>query len=249
MDMSNTPAPAMPVLLRYELQKATRRLTFDIHWQHPELTWMGDDDGDYFKFTASNGYEVISRSRMDIQTERLWLLGAKHAEEARSGSMVFSTNEKRDAAYAQFVLALDEWAAANGGTAVMGGVDAPAPVKAALNAPTADLLTHRPVLEHSSIRKEPRRLVFEVMWNTPDQDDVCDHLLCILSASEIGYSKLNIMAMEETGAGEKKVDRMRVGVLTFDCDRKRDAGYRNLTKAMSEWMNATLKPGVVDAAA
>jgi len=44
---------------------------------------------------------------MDIQTERLWLLGAKDNE--RSGTMVFSTNEKRDRAYAGFLLALEEW--------------------------------------------------------------------------------------------------------------------------------------------
>ncbi len=105
------------ILLVYELIPTTRRLTFDIRWQAPEVTYMGDDDGPYFSFTASNGYQVISRSRMDIQTERLWLLGAKHKEEARSGSMVFSSNEKRDAAEKQFIKALDEWAAAHGGVA------------------------------------------------------------------------------------------------------------------------------------
>lgn len=54
---------------------------------------------------------MISRSRMDIQTERLWLLGAmRHFGESRSGSMVFSSNEKRDAAYKNFTQALREWA-------------------------------------------------------------------------------------------------------------------------------------------
>ena len=104
-------------ILMYVLVKTTRRLTFDILYQAPEVTFMGDDDGDYFKFTASNGYEVISRSRMDIQTERLWLLGAKHQTDPRSGSMVFSSDEKRNAACDQFVRALDEWAAHNGGHA------------------------------------------------------------------------------------------------------------------------------------
>lgn len=108
----------MKTLLEYRLVPTTRRLTFDITFQHPDVTYLGDDDGDYHKFVASNGYEVISRSRMDIQTERLWLLGAKHPEEARSGSMVFSSDEKRDAAEAQFVKALDEWAAHHGGVAV-----------------------------------------------------------------------------------------------------------------------------------
>lgn len=113
---SPAPAPA-PVLLRYALVRTTRRLTFDILEQAECVTYAGDDDGDYFKFTASNGYEVISRSRMDIQTERLWLLGAKRLEEQRSGSMVFSSNDKRDAAYAGFELALAEWARAHGGVA------------------------------------------------------------------------------------------------------------------------------------
>lgn len=105
------------ILLQYELIKTTNRLTFDIMYQHDRVTYMGEDDGQYFKFIASNGYEVISRSRMDIQTERIWLLGAKSEGDPRSGTMVFSSNEKRDAAYTQFVQALDEWAAANGGRA------------------------------------------------------------------------------------------------------------------------------------
>src|SRR5579859_7236003 len=97
-----------PTLLRYTLTKTTHRLTFDILEQAEHTRYRGEDDGPYFKFVASNGYEVYSRSRMDIQTERLWLLGAK--ENDRSGSMVFSSNEKRDAAYEQFKLALFEWA-------------------------------------------------------------------------------------------------------------------------------------------
>ena len=47
---------------------------------------------------------------MDIQTERLWLLGGKYKEEERSGTMVFSSNEKRDLAYDNFLIALHEWA-------------------------------------------------------------------------------------------------------------------------------------------
>ena len=105
-------------LLIYTLIKTTNRLTFDICYQHPTVTYQGEDDGDYFKFVASNGYEVISRSRMDIQTERIWLLGARHNENPRSGTMVFSCQEKRDAAYDDFVFALDEWAATNNGRAV-----------------------------------------------------------------------------------------------------------------------------------
>lgn len=97
-----------PLLMCY-LIKTTRRLTFDIVWQDERTIYMGEDDGPYHTFTASNGYQVISRSRMDIQTERLWLLGAKHKDEPRSGTMVFSSNEKRDKAYDEFVLALQEW--------------------------------------------------------------------------------------------------------------------------------------------
>jgi len=108
----------MNILLVYNLIKTTRRLTFDIEYQAEETIYMGEDDGPYFKFVASNGYEVYSRSRMDIQTERLWLLGAKHKEESRSGTMIFSTNEKRDAACNNFILALDEWARYNGGIVV-----------------------------------------------------------------------------------------------------------------------------------
>lgn len=95
-------------LLNYRLIKAERRLVFDILYQAPHTRWMGDDDGDYHEFTASNGYVVISRSRMDIQTERLWLLGA--SDETRSGTMVFATNEKRDIAFDKFHQALEEWA-------------------------------------------------------------------------------------------------------------------------------------------
>ena len=94
-------------IIQYQLIKTNRRLTFDITWQREDTQYKGPDDGDYYIFEASNGYQVISRSRMDIQTERLWLLGAKPNE--RSGSMVFSSNEMRDRAYNEFLKALDEW--------------------------------------------------------------------------------------------------------------------------------------------
>ncbi len=58
-------------IIKYELIKTRQRLTLDIIWQHPETIYHGDDNGDYFKFVANNGYEIISRSRMDIQTERI----------------------------------------------------------------------------------------------------------------------------------------------------------------------------------
>lgn len=117
------PEASAPVLLTYALIKSNRRLTFDIFEQAAIVTYMGEDDGNYPRFVASNGYEVISRSRMDIQTERLWLLGAKRHLESRSGSMVFSCNSKRDDAHRQFTLALDEWAAEHGGVALARGAD------------------------------------------------------------------------------------------------------------------------------
>lgn len=94
-------------IIHYAIIKTKKRLTFDIVFQHPQTRHQGEDDGDYYSFTASNGYQIFSRSRMDIQTERLWLLGA--SEDERSGSMVFSTDEKRDLAYTQFQKAIDEW--------------------------------------------------------------------------------------------------------------------------------------------
>lgn len=95
------------IVLEYVLIKTKQRLTFDIVSQIEEARYRGDDDGDYFVFKASNGYDIISRSRMDIQTERVWLLGA--SEHERSGTMVFSSDEKRDKAYDGFIFALNEW--------------------------------------------------------------------------------------------------------------------------------------------
>ena len=103
----------------YELVKTTRRLTFDVVYQRIDTIYTGEDDGPYTRFLASNGYEIFSRSRMDIQTERLWLLGAKHLTEPRSGSMVFSSDEKRDIAFDAFNFALREWAAYHKGKAVI----------------------------------------------------------------------------------------------------------------------------------
>lgn len=97
-------------LLTYRLIATTKRLIFDICWQHPSITFQGADEDDYYMFVASNGYQVISRSRMDIQTERIWLLGGTNDETAfRSGTMIFSSNEKRDLAFDRFNAAIDEF--------------------------------------------------------------------------------------------------------------------------------------------
>jgi hypothetical protein len=92
--------------IHYTLTKTTNRLTFDITWQNKMCRHLGDDDS-WVAFVANNGYEIISRSRMDIQTERLWLLGGQANE--RSGTMVFSSEIKRDTAFREFTEALLQW--------------------------------------------------------------------------------------------------------------------------------------------
>jgi hypothetical protein len=52
---------------------------------------------------------------MDLHTEHIWLLGNK--EQDRSGSAIYSSNEKRDKAYTGIKLALNEWAESYGGRA------------------------------------------------------------------------------------------------------------------------------------
>lgn len=71
------------------------------------MSFCGVTDDDYLTFKADNGVEIISRSRMDIQTDRLWLVGCKPNE--RSGSMVFSSDEKRDREFDRFQKAILEW--------------------------------------------------------------------------------------------------------------------------------------------
>ena len=106
------------VILQCRLIKTKKRLTFDIIKQADRVTFKGEDDGPYFKFTASNGYEVISRSRMDIQSERIWLLGGTNDDIAyRSGTMVFPSDEKRDHCYDEFVKAIHEWSEYHNGLA------------------------------------------------------------------------------------------------------------------------------------
>jgi len=96
----------MNSVLKYHLIKTKRRLTFEILSQ--DMRFCGKTDDDYITYTATNGKEIISRSRMDIQTDRLWLLGCGSDE--RSGSMVFSSDEKRDKMFGEFQDALLEWA-------------------------------------------------------------------------------------------------------------------------------------------
>lgn len=103
--------------IKFSLEKFNKRLVFDILDQAVDTIWVGEDTGPNsgFKFVASNGYELISRSRMDIQTERLWLLGKSDLVSGcmvyptSSATMVFSDNTKRDDAYEQFIKAISEW--------------------------------------------------------------------------------------------------------------------------------------------
>ena len=92
--------------IKYRLIKTNRRLTFDILKQ--DMNYCGISDEEYLVFKAKNGIEIISRSRMDIQTDRLWLIGCSPNE--RSGSMVFSSDEKRDREFERFQGALLDWA-------------------------------------------------------------------------------------------------------------------------------------------
>ena len=99
----------MRTILTYRLIRTRQRLTFEILEQ--DMRFCGRSDDDYLTFKASNGVEIISRSRMDIQTDRLWLLGCGPNE--RSGSMVFSSDVKRDKMFFEFIAALYEWASIN----------------------------------------------------------------------------------------------------------------------------------------
>lgn len=92
--------------IKYRLIKTNRRLTFDILEQN--MSFCGISDEDHLVFKAKNGIEIISRSRMDIQTDRLWLIGCSPNE--RSGSMVFSSDEKRNREFERFQEALSDWA-------------------------------------------------------------------------------------------------------------------------------------------
>lgn len=99
---------SMTEIISYRLIKTTGRLTLDIIYQHPDTRYMGDDDGQYWVFKASNGYEVISRSRMDLYTNVIYVWGAK--ENTRSGTQNILDPVKRDREYDRIHVALQEWA-------------------------------------------------------------------------------------------------------------------------------------------
>lgn len=98
------------LLLRYSLISTNKRLTFDIDFQSHRITYLGRENSPY-SYMSPAGVQVIVQNQMDIQIDRLWLIG--EAGYTRSGSMVFGNNTKRDAmklradqAIKQFVHAL-----------------------------------------------------------------------------------------------------------------------------------------------
>jgi hypothetical protein len=103
------PNSRKPILI-YSLIKTAKRLTFEIHHQDPEHRYTGSDEGKYWSFEAPNGYEVISRSRLGIHCERIWLLGGTFGDAAEfSSTMAFTSDEKRDKAFTMFHDALAAW--------------------------------------------------------------------------------------------------------------------------------------------
>lgn len=110
------------LLLRASLVKTRKRLTFHIEHQD-EKVWNKNENG-IMTFTASNGYEIISEHRMDIQSRRLWLFGAADDQSAnRSGSMAVPTQALCEAGWIEFPDALCEWANRNRGYVELHMVD------------------------------------------------------------------------------------------------------------------------------
>ena len=110
--------PSDKVLLSCVLLKTTKRITFQITNQSQEVTNL--DESSIISFTASNGYEVISEHRMDIQSRRIWLFGASNDQPAdRSGTMAVPTRRMTDEAFPEYEKALLEWAVYNQGTVLL----------------------------------------------------------------------------------------------------------------------------------
>lgn len=102
------------LLLECYLIKTTKRITLDIIYQAARVT--NKDAASMKVFKASNGYEVISEHRMDIQSRRIWLLGASNDEPAmRSGTLALPVQSMCDETFPEFIAALKEWANFNNG--------------------------------------------------------------------------------------------------------------------------------------
>lgn len=101
--------PDAEISLSCALIKTTKRITFEIMYQSPLIT--NEDENGIDQFRASNGYEIISEHRMDIQSRRIWLLGAANDQSAqRSGTLAIPTQDMCDETFPQFLEALEEYA-------------------------------------------------------------------------------------------------------------------------------------------
>lgn len=110
-------------LLEAWLIKTTKRLTFQIDYQAARVTNL--DINSIKQFRASNGYDIISEHRMDIQSRRIWLLGAEHDQPSiRSGTMATPVQSLCDEGFTGTIDALREWAESNNGYVILHTVDA-----------------------------------------------------------------------------------------------------------------------------
>ena len=106
------------VILSCALIKTTKRITFHIGAQSGEVTNYSEDG--IISFTASNGYDIISEHRMDIQSRRIWLWGAASDEPAqRSGTMAVPTRKMTEEVFPEYEQAFLEWAQHNKGTVIL----------------------------------------------------------------------------------------------------------------------------------
>lgn len=105
--------PLNAMVLDCALIKTTKRITFEIHFQARSIT--NEDEAGIIQYKASNGYEIISEHRMDIQSRRIWLKGAAcDAPAVRSGTMALPTQTMCDEDFPKFIDALKEWATVKG---------------------------------------------------------------------------------------------------------------------------------------
>ena len=96
----------LTTILKFSLTSTTNRLTFDIEFQADEIRFP-EKCSNYYYFIASNDVEIISHSRMDIQTGSIWLIGIEPNN--RSGTVVFPSNAERDEFRSQVVAAIEEF--------------------------------------------------------------------------------------------------------------------------------------------
>jgi hypothetical protein len=96
-------------LLVYDLQKSSRRLTFEVLAQRLDLDWLSSLSG-FNPFYASNGIKVNTMQNPALSPDTVYLRGADSRIDAPSFSLVYDSNEERDAAFDMYVEAIEEWA-------------------------------------------------------------------------------------------------------------------------------------------